>query len=123
MRRIWRRVQAVVLTLGLGLAACGEAARGDGPPDACAGETGCNGACEPGNSYGVGRHCTKGGGECSGQAAAFCTVDFEDTDESWCTRPCDPEADIVQQCGEDASCRGESEAGGGPSGCVPQSCL
>ncbi len=112
----------VVLALWFG-AACGADPAEDGPPDACAGATGCNGECELGNSYGVGRYCTPGGGECAGLAAAFCTVDFEDTTETWCTRPCDPEADVVEQCGEDAVCRGEDQGGGGPSGCVPMICL
>src|SRR5262245_25668494 len=102
--------RALIASVALACAvACGEDSSGNGEPDACAGATGCNGECELGNSYGVGHYCTEGGGECAGLLATFCTVDFDDTSETWCTRPCDPAADVVEQCGEDAICRGEEE--------------
>lgn len=119
----------ITLTLfaALALAACasddnGPAGDGDGDlTDACAGTTGCNGECEVGNEMGVGRYCTPDGNECRGQLAAFCTVDFNDSADSFCTRPCNPDGDVVAQCGVDAICR--TEDGSGPAGCVPNSCL
>ena len=123
-------IRAVPLLLCLLLASCGGGdddggAAGDGTPDACAGGNGCGEPCAAGNSYGVGMYCTVGGGECTntpGRAAPFCTVDNRADADAFCTRPCDPEADVVAQCGEDATCRGDG-SGGGPSGCVPNACL
>ncbi len=122
----------VVLVLAITLAGCGgdsddpgdssDGAGSDsdaaaGAADACAGDDGCGGPCAPGNSFGVGRHCTVGGGECTGTEAIFCTVNFNPTDLAFCTRPCGDDT----QCGEGATCR--SEDGTGPMGCVPNACL
>jgi hypothetical protein len=130
-----RRPRAALLALGLALALAATGCGGDdssgssddpdgggatadaGGAEECVGETGCNGPCELGNSFGVGRYCTAGGGECAGSKAGFCTVDFNPTDLAFCTRPCSDDS----QCGEDATCR--SEDGSGPMGCVPDFCL
>jgi hypothetical protein len=112
-----RAILGLAAALVIGCASDG----GDEVPDACAGATGCNGACELGNDFGVGRFCTADGGECVGQAAAFCTVDFNEGADAFCTRPCDPDADVAAQCGADAICR--TENGDGPAGCVPNICL
>jgi len=96
------------------------------PPDAsadaapCVGPTGCNGICERGNSRGVGRYCTGGGGQCAStpdQLAPFCTQDFNPTNLGFCTRPCADDS----QCGENARCT--SENGSGPKGCFPDFCM
>ncbi len=121
MRRICRAVVAAGMAV-MALAACGGG--GDaGPPDACAAGAGCGQACATGNSFGVGMYCTVGGGECAdtpGRMAPFCTVDNEPTADAFCTRPCDPNADPVTQCGVDAVCT--NGGGSGPSGCVPVVC-
>jgi hypothetical protein len=105
---------------------CSGGGAGDGEPDAtpvCNGSIGCNGECEQGNSWGVGRYCTVGGGECAdtpNRLAPFCTVDFEpDAELTMCTRPC---ADDTQ-CGENAIWRSESGDDEGSKGCVPMFCL
>lgn len=121
---MFRRLAYVVsfVALTFALASCeSEGGTADGT---CEGETGCDQPCELGNSFGVGQYCTPGGGECAdtpGRAAPFCTGDYE-PDEIWfCTRPCDPDGNVVDQCGEDAICRGED--GGGPTGCFPVICM
>jgi hypothetical protein len=107
------------LILALILGACGD--DGEATIDAstqCVGETGCNGECELGNSIGVGRYCTPGGGECAdtpNRAAPFCTADQSDEGLWFCTRTCADD----DQCGENARCLGQ----GGPMGCVPEFCL
>jgi hypothetical protein len=131
--RSGRRAAAAALGVALALAGCGGDSSGsnggsDGGGSAsdaggavCTGDnpddSGCNGPCERGNSFGVGRYCTPGGGECADTQATFCTVDFNPTDLAFCTRPCSDSS----QCGEDATCRGDD--GGGPMGCVPNFCL
>ena len=111
-----------ILVVAALLALASSCASDDDGSDECVGEIGCNGECELGNSYGVGRYCTLGGGECNGELAIFCTVDFQETTETYCTRPCDPDADVDEQCGEETVCRGEEIGGTGPSGCVPILC-
>jgi hypothetical protein len=84
----------------------------DGPPS--------NGAvcAEPGamgNEKGVGKYCTPGGNECSGNGdATLCTVDFEASAPPFCTMICFSPGD----CGSSATC----ESMGGLSGCAP-ACL
>ena len=119
----WTKCSLALIVAALALG-CGDdsSAADAGPPDACVGATGCNGECEVGNAYGVGRFCSEGGGQCQGLPAFACTVDFEDTTEAFCTRPCNPEDDVEVQCGQDAVCRGEEIGGSGPSGCVPIMC-
>jgi hypothetical protein len=111
--------------LGLGLlvvlVGCGSSgtAADAGPPDACVGATGCSEVCELGNSWGVGRYCTPGGGQCADtpdRRAPYCTADFDPGGPWFCTRPC---ADATQ-CGEAAVCT--NGGAGGPRGCVPDVC-
>jgi len=108
---------AVLIALVAGLAACG------GDDDSCEGGAGCGEPCALGNSFGVGMYCTEGGGECGdtpNRLAPFCTVDFDPSAPAFCTRPCDPDMDVVEMCGEDALCMADSE--GGDTGCVPITC-
>lgn len=100
----------------------------DGEADICAGGAlvDCGEPCAPGNDFGVGMACTPGGGECAdtpGRMAPICTVDFEAEADAFCTRPCDPDMEVVAQCGINAICRGEDAGGGGPTGCVPMTCV
>jgi hypothetical protein len=92
-------------------------------PDAgCLGRTGCFGPCEVGNSFGVGRYCTKGGGECGGtpnQLAPYCSADFTARPTGICTRPCED----MSECGEDAVCISGNEDNTGPKGCVLAACV
>lgn len=90
------------------------------PPDAPTPDTAPAGdkCAEPGsvgNDKGVGKYCTKGGNECSGNGSAtLCTVDFDATRPSFCTMLCTGDGD----CGMNASCEGE----GFMMGCAP-ACL
>ena len=109
--------RALVLAAAL-LLGCG----GDDGDECSAGE-GCGEPCAAGNSFGIGRYCTEGGGECSetpNRLAPFCTVDFDPEAPAFCTRPCEPGDDLAM-CGEDAVC--ESETEGGQTGCVPVVCV
>lgn len=66
----------------------------------------------PGNAKGVGKYCTKGGGECQGNGSAtMCTVDFDDSAPPFCTMFCLGDGD----CGDLATCEGE----GFQMGCTP----
>ena len=118
---------------GNGFVACsnvvqtiGGPATDGGTADAGAGNAGCPAppmgtdpcvrACNTGNEYGVGRYCTAGGGQCSGnRQATICTVDFDPTAVGFCTKPCSSNGG----CGSGAMC----VAGTGGSGCVPVECL
>jgi hypothetical protein len=85
--------------------------------DACQGDVGCGGVCEKGNSYGIGHYCSPAGAQCNDtKYAFFCTVDFEETDLWFCTRPCADDSD----CAENATCRADD--GGGIKGCFPDIC-
>jgi hypothetical protein len=86
----------------------------DAAPDT-PGEPLCAEPGAEGNSKGVGRYCTPGGGECQGTDAPFCTVDFESDADPFCTTFCISDS----SCGEDASCQSQ----GGQSGCVPDCIL
>ena len=121
-----KRVLVVML-----LAGCTEA----GSPDAGVSDAGracerdpidasasCVKPCDEGNERKVGEFCSKGGGECEDnfeQGAIFCTVDNDDTTDSFCTKPC--EQDL--QCGANARCSGDPANPTGPKGCVPVQCL
>jgi hypothetical protein len=109
-----RLVRCLVLALGVS-AGCG----GDGDA-ACVAE--CGSPCAFGNSFGVGRACTAGGGECGetpDRLAPFCTRDFDPEAPAFCTRPCEPGDDLAM-CGEGARC---DNGGSGSYGCVPLVCL
>lgn len=70
---------------------------------------------DKGNSIGVGKYCTPGGGECTGLAAGLCTGDVGPT-EWFCVKiGCQKDSD----CAEMATC--VTQTGG--SGCVPNKCL
>src|SRR5580692_9487205 len=73
-----------------------------GSGSACSGGSGCGEPCDAGNNLGVGKFCTKGGGECGKNASfVFCTIDFDSTaPDAFCTGPCGSDAD----CGDDAFC-------------------
>ncbi len=81
----------------------------------------CIPAC--GNELGVGQPCTRGGFQCpflqQGNEASFCTVDFDDTNLAFCTRPCVDDSD----CGADAVCRGDPAKPDADRGCTPASCI
>jgi hypothetical protein len=99
------------------LAGCGKS-NNSNTDAGCVGATGCNGPCELGNSLGVGRYCTAGGGECNKNDAPFifCTVDYEPTaGVQYCTGPCTKDTD----CGENAYCSGSGQGG---RGCEPMIC-
>jgi hypothetical protein len=90
---------------------CGNSSSGDGgmlPGTPCAkpGDTG--------NDKGVGKFCSKGGGECAGEAS-LCLADFVSSAfGNFCTKLCSGDAD----CGTDAKCQGS----GAMKGCIPVAC-
>lgn len=70
----------------------------------------------PGNELGVGRECSEGGGECSGDVS-LCLLDYTEGEfGNFCTRTCDD--DTV--CGSGAICLGETE---NIKICLPTQCL
>jgi hypothetical protein len=71
----------------------------------------------PGNEVGVGKICTKGGGECAGNGSApTCLADrVPAAFANFCTGSCKVDAD----CGSGARCYGSS----GSTVCVPEACL
>lgn len=86
------------------------------PSDSC-----LEGQC--GNEIGVGRPCTRGGGECDafdliGGEAGICVVDFADnTNVHCCTRTCSDD----DECGSGAVCAA-NPANPASKGCVPTDC-
>lgn len=76
-----------------------------------------------GNELGVGQPCSKGGFQCpfieTGKEASFCTVDFDDTNLAFCTKPCVDDGD----CGTDAVCTGDPDKPDSDKGCTPASCI
>jgi hypothetical protein len=73
---------------------------------------------EPGNSKGVGKYCSKNGGQClSTSFAFFCTVDHDNDPNTpgYCTNACSVDTD----CGDGAYCSGSS---GSFRGCEPGIC-
>jgi hypothetical protein len=76
-----------------------------------------------GNEQGVGRYCSKGGGQClenGGGKATICAIDFDsdpNSSSTFCTKVCQTTAD----CGADAVCAGDSPTSA-TKGCVPLSC-
>lgn len=76
--------------------------------------TACAMPGDAGNERGVGRHCTKGGGECTGEAA-LCLADFlTSAFGNFCTRFCTADTD----CGTGASCQGDAQ-----KACIPNACV
>lgn len=109
------RVAAGALLAALLLAACGG---GDGMPD-----TGppvpaesCGQPGDEGNDIGVGRFCTRRGGQCAvNSGARLCLQDVAPDDDQWfCTRLCTMDS----ECGAGAVCVGEARG----AGCVPAEC-
>jgi hypothetical protein len=79
------------------------------------GATMCVAKGAPGNSLGVGKYCTPGGGQCSGLPAGLCTADIGQSDWFCVKVGCQTNSD----CGADAQCVMQT----GGAGCVPDSCL
>lgn len=78
--------------------------------------------CPPdaGNTKGVGAPCTKGGGQCRGTGAPWCTLDipYAKSPYGFCTKMCASD----EACGPDATCA-QSPTGPRVRGCVPNACL
>ncbi|MEK7571853.1 MAG: carbohydrate binding domain-containing protein [Patescibacteria group bacterium] len=73
---------------------------------------GCGAPGDAGNEKGVGKYCTKGGGECAGKEAFICAAEF--TDATICSKPCSVDAD----CGSGAVCFQDTLG----KGCKPIAC-
>ncbi len=120
-------VVAVVVVVGVGCAAVSE----DGGPEGDVGVVCPDDLPEPsdpclpgcGNALGVGQTCTRGGFQCPiisiGNEASFCTVDFNDTNLAFCTKPCVDDGD----CGDGAVCTGDPEDPDSDKGCTPSTCI
>lgn len=87
--------------------------------DTLAGNGNTVGACPPAttNGDGVGKVCTRGGSQCNGTTAPYCSVDYIDTAYAFCTKTCAADSD----CGTDASCQSDP-GGSGLKACIPSSC-
>ncbi len=79
------------------------------------------------NPKGVGRPCTKGGGECNlnkalgsdlDLPAVICTAAYS-TEDQFCTRPCGSDDD----CGAGAVCAGDPDNPKSGKGCMLAACL
>jgi hypothetical protein len=120
---------------GAGFRSCGTVVETRGAPAADGGTTGMGNAgcdtppsatdrcvrpCNTGNELGVGRYCTRGGGQCTqniraGLPAVICSADVETAQPSgWCLKPCANNAG----CGSGAVCTGDERG----RGCVPVAC-
>ena len=75
---------------------------------------GCGDPGDPGNSDGVGKYCTKGGGQCIGTGSPICSADIESGQPGLCSKPCLSDSD----CGAGAVCYGSSLG----KGCEPIAC-
>lgn len=75
---------------------------------------GCGNPGDKGNNLGVGKYCTKGGGQCSGTQSPYCSADFRSDVPTFCSRPCASDND----CGTAAKCVGS----GLEKGCEPIAC-
>lgn len=75
---------------------------------------GCGDPGDPGNSDGVGKYCTKGGGQCIGTGSPICSADIESGAPGLCSKPCLSDSD----CGAGAVCYGSSLG----KGCEPIAC-
>jgi hypothetical protein len=75
----------------------------------------CAAMSDPGNELGVGRYCTKNGGECGGANASLCLADFLSGEfANFCTKLCSTDMD----CGSGATCSGS----GSQKACIPTKC-
>jgi hypothetical protein len=123
----------VVVTTLLALVGCPDSGSGSGSDaDVEDGSVPCPAELPPpsdpciplcGNEFGVGQPCSKGGFQCpfieTGTEASFCTVDFDDTNLAFCTKPCVDDSD----CGADAVCTGDPDKPESDKGCTPASCI
>lgn len=75
---------------------------------------GCGDPGDPGNADGVGKYCTKGGGQCIGTGSPICSADIESGSPGLCSKPCLSDSD----CGAGAVCYGSSLG----KGCEPIAC-
>jgi hypothetical protein len=75
---------------------------------------GCGSPGDKGNNMGVGKYCTKGGGQCMGNGAPYCAADFKSDVPGVCSKPCASDND----CGTGAKCSGS----GLERGCEPLAC-
>lgn len=75
---------------------------------------GCGNPGDVGNNAGVGKYCTKGGGQCQGTGAPYCALDFQTNVPGICSKPCATDND----CGTGAICTGS----GLEKGCEPIAC-
>ncbi len=75
---------------------------------------GCGAPGDPGNEMGVGKYCTKGGGECAGTGSPYCSIDFSSSGPALCSKPCTTDA----ECGAGAACVQDTLG----KGCSPIAC-
>jgi hypothetical protein len=79
-----------------------------------AGSAACGNPGDAGNEMGVGKYCTKGGGQCQGTQAPYCSLDVKTDVPGICSKPCATAAD----CGTGSICTGS----GLEMGCAPAAC-
>lgn len=63
---------------------------------------GCGDQGDQGNEQGVGKYCTKNGGQCAGTGSPYCSADLQAGIPSFCSKPCSVDSD----CGTGAQCVG-----------------
>jgi hypothetical protein len=74
----------------------------------------CGSPGDMGNSLGVGKYCTQGGGQCQGLNASICSADIQLNGSGICSKSCNTDAD----CGTGAVCYQDTLG----KGCEPISC-
>ena len=74
----------------------------------------CGSPGDAGNSLGVGKYCTQGGGQCQGLNASICSADIQLNGSGICSKSCNTDAD----CGTGAVCYQDTLG----KGCEPISC-
>lgn len=75
---------------------------------------GCGAVGDAGNEKGVGKYCTKGGGQCGGTGSPFCSADLDGTASGLCSKQCSTDTD----CGAGAYCFQDTLG----KGCKPMAC-
>ena len=109
------RAMWIGCALVLALCGCGGES---GPPDTgpMVPADSCGQPGDMGNDIGVGRFCTRRGGECANTTGArVCLQDISPDDGQWfCTRLCTMDS----ECGTGAVCVGDARG----AGCVPAEC-